>query len=56
MDSKNNVFVCEDDHLLATIGLEDIVIVRSADATLVCHRNEVQKIKDLVGKLDDRYL
>ena len=42
--------------MLATIGLEDIVIVRSADATLVCHKNDVQKIKDLVGKLDERYL
>ena len=56
VDSKNNVLVCEDDHLLATIGLENIVIVRSADATLVCHKNDVQKIKDLVGKLDERYL
>ena len=42
--------------MLATIGLEDIVIIRSADATLVCHKNDVQKIKDLVSKLDDRYL
>ena len=56
VDSKNNVLVCEDDHLLATIGLEDIVIVRSADATLVCHKKDVQKIKDLVSKLDEQYL
>ncbi len=56
MDSKNNIFVGEDDHLIATIGLEDVVIVRSENATLVCKRQDVQKIKDLVGKLDEDYL
>ena len=55
IDCKNNIFVSEDDHLLAAIGLEDIVIVRSADATLVCRKQDVQRIKDLVGKLADKH-
>ncbi len=56
LDSKNNVFVSEGDHLLTAIGLEDMVIVRSNDATLVCHKKDVQKIRDLVGKLSEEYL
>ncbi len=56
LDSNNNVFVSEDDHLLAAIGLKDIVVVHSHDATLICRKKDVQKIKDLVGRLHDRYL
>ena len=55
IDCKNNIFVSEDNHLLAAIGLEDIVIVRSADATLVCRKQDVQRIKDLVEKLAEKH-
>jgi mannose-1-phosphate guanylyltransferase len=34
--------------LIATIGLEDVVIVDSADALLVCARDKVQDIKKVV--------
>lgn len=56
LDSRDNIYVGEDDHLIATIGLKDCVIVRSADATLICHKDHVQKIKDLVGQLDNAHL
>ncbi len=56
LDSNNNVFVSEDDHLLAAVGLNDIVVVHSRDATLICRKEDVQKIKDLVGQLHERYL
>ena len=56
LDSSNNVFVSEDDHLLAAVGLKDIVVVHSRDATLICRKKDVQRIKDLVGRLHDRYL
>ena len=56
LDSTNNVFVSDDDHLLAAVGLKDIVVVHSRDATLICHKKDVQKIKDLAGQLHDRYL
>ncbi len=50
----------DDDHLIATIGVEDLVIVHSADATLVCKRSEAQAIRQLVAalqaELGDRYL
>lgn len=36
---------------MATIGLQEVVVVDSADATLVCHRNRVQQVKDLVAEL-----
>ncbi len=52
LSSKNNILVAEGDHLIATIGVEDLVIIHSPDATLVCHQDQVQRIKDLVAQLD----
>lgn len=53
--SHNNIVVAEDDHLIALVGVEDLVVVRSADATLVCHRDHVHRIKDLVAGLEADY-
>jgi mannose-1-phosphate guanylyltransferase/mannose-6-phosphate isomerase len=39
------------DRLVATIGLEEMVVVDTADATLVCPRSRVQEVKDLVAEL-----
>ncbi len=55
MSSDGNILVAEGDHLIATIGVSDLVIVHSADATLVCHKDEIQRIKDMVGQLDKAY-
>ena len=55
LDSKNNVIVSEDDdHLLALIGLEDIVVVHSPEATLICHKSQAQAVKDLVARLEQQ--
>ncbi|HUN81049.1 MAG TPA: sugar phosphate nucleotidyltransferase [Phycisphaerae bacterium] len=51
LDSSNNIIVSEGGHLIATIGVDDLVIVHSEDATLICRRDQVDKIKDLVGRL-----
>ena len=37
--------------LIALIGLEDIVVVETDDAILVGHRERIQHVKDLVGRL-----
>ena len=36
---------------LAAIGLKDMVVVQTRDATLVCDKNQVQKVKDVVDIL-----
>jgi mannose-1-phosphate guanylyltransferase len=52
LDGEKNILVSEDDHLVATIGVDDLVVVHSPDATLICRRDQVDKIKDLVANLD----
>ena len=49
LDSKNNIIVTEDKgHLIAVIGLENMVVAHSPDATLVCHVDETQRLKELL--------
>ena len=32
-------------------AMYDLIVVRTPDALLICHRHDAEKIKDLVGKL-----
>jgi mannose-1-phosphate guanylyltransferase len=49
LDCKNSIIVTEDeDHLIAAIGLDNMVVAHSPDATLVCHIDQTHRLKDLV--------
>lgn len=55
-DSRNVIAVCEDDgHLIATLGMDDVIVVRSPDATLICRRDQSHALKDLVNRIKDTY-
>jgi len=43
-----NCLIRAENKLVATIGVKDIVVVETKDAVLVAHRDQVQKVKDLV--------
>lgn len=51
-DSRSNIVVSEGDHLIAALGVNDLVIVYSPDATLVCHKDKLDGIKDLVARIE----
>jgi mannose-1-phosphate guanylyltransferase len=49
LDSSNNIIITEDeDHLIAVIGLKNMVVAHSPDATLVCPKDEAQRLKELL--------
>lgn len=51
-DTKNTlVFSKDSKKLIATIGVDDLVIVDTDDALLVCRRDEVQKVRQIVNSL-----
>jgi len=52
IDSRNNLII--GDSLIATIGIENAIIVDSGDAILVCSREESQKVRDVVKLLKKR--
>jgi mannose-1-phosphate guanylyltransferase len=47
------LYTTNGDDLIATIGLEDVVVVRTAEVTLVVHKDRTQDIKKLVQHLKD---
>ena len=55
-DSDDNIIVSNDpEHLIATIGVNDMIIVHTRDATMICPKPEAQRVKDLVGRVKERY-
>jgi mannose-1-phosphate guanylyltransferase len=51
LDAHGNILVSEFDHLIAAVGVEDLIVIHSPDATLICRRNDAQRIKELVEQL-----
>lgn len=49
--TKNCVIVGESDSLVATVGVEDLLIIQDGDAILVAHRNDEGTVKNLVDLL-----
>ena len=46
--TKNSI-IQGNEKLIATIGLEDIVIVDTDDVTLICHKNNTQEVKEVIN-------
>lgn len=56
VDSADSIVISEDpEHLVVTLGVRDLVVVHSADATLVCHREHVQQIKELAERRREHF-
>ncbi len=47
-------YVHAPDRIVATVGVEDLVIVDTPDAVLIAHRDQVQRVKEVVGELKSR--
>ena len=54
MDSKNS-FMYSSSKLVATIGLEDTVVVETEDAILACKRDRVQDVKQVFETLKEQH-
>jgi mannose-1-phosphate guanylyltransferase len=55
VDSSGSVVVSEDEHLIALLGVRDVVVVRSGDATLICHTSQVERLKELAAERQARF-
>jgi mannose-1-phosphate guanylyltransferase len=54
IDTKNTIILGRK-KLIATIGIEDLIIVDTDDVILICDKNESQKVKDMIQKLKDTH-
>jgi mannose-1-phosphate guanylyltransferase/mannose-6-phosphate isomerase len=51
VDTRNSVLRSHERHLLATVGVDDLIVVTTPDATLVAHRDAAQDVKKIVEQL-----
>ena len=60
MNAKNNFFYSESKKLIAAIDVDNIILVETNDAILICKKDSSQRVKEVVDKLRhkemDKYL
>ncbi len=50
-EQTKNTYVHADSRLVATVGIENLVIIETKDAVLVAHKDNVQDVKKIVDQL-----
>lgn len=55
LDSSDNIIFSEEGKLVATIGLDDTIVIDNKDALLICKKDQSQKVKQVVQTLKDRH-
>ena len=52
IDTQGCIIRTTDDHLIATLGLRNLVIVHTGDITLVADAAQAERIKEIIGQLE----
>ena len=56
LETKRTLVASNDpNHLIATIGCNDLIVIHTPDATLVCQKNHAESIKDLQKLVADTF-
>jgi mannose-1-phosphate guanylyltransferase len=53
LESSNNIVFNADNSRIALLGVHNLIVVRTADAILICHRHQAEKIKNLLGHVPE---
>src|SRR5205809_1283952 len=51
LDSTDNIIFNDGETTIALLGVHNLIVVRTGDAILICHRQQAEKIKNVVGTL-----
>jgi mannose-1-phosphate guanylyltransferase len=55
MDSHKTLILAGENKLVVGIGLDDLIIVDTPDALLVCHREQAQRVRQVIDRLKDSH-
>ena len=56
LDSDDNIIVSSDpDHLVSLVGVSDMIVVHTKDATMVMPKSESERVKELVGNIKTKF-
>src|SRR5439155_25807185 len=53
LESSNNIVFNPEGARIALLGVHNLIVVRTPDAILICHRHQAEKIKNLLGHLPE---
>ena len=51
IDTKRSLAYAPENKLVAVLGMEDVIVVDTGDALLVCPKSRSQEVKKIVEKL-----
>lgn len=51
VDAKNCVIVNDTDKIITAVGVSDLVIVQTGDATMICRKADSQRVREIVKQL-----
>jgi mannose-1-phosphate guanylyltransferase len=54
IDTHGSIIRTTNDHLVATVGVKDLIVVHTPDATLVANRHDEESIRKIVKILEER--
>lgn len=56
IDTRGTIAASNDpNHLITTIGCDNLIIIHTPDATLVCHKDHAENIKDMHKQVGERF-
>jgi mannose-1-phosphate guanylyltransferase len=53
LETHNSLVFSSEKKLVVTIGVDDLIIIDSANALLVCHRNQAQQVRQVIANLKE---
>ncbi len=54
LNTQGNIIIGDNEHLITTINVSDLIIVNTKDVTLVCNKNNAEDIKKLTDLLKEK--
>ena len=51
LDARENIVFSDRPGAITLLGVSDLIVVQTADATLICNRHEAERIKQLTAKV-----
>ena len=54
LDASGNLTFSEDGHCITLLGVKDLIVVQSGDATMVCHKDKAQQVKALAQAVGEQ--
>lgn len=56
LDTHNCIVFGSEDHVVATLGIDDLIVVHTPDATLICPKSRAEEVRRIVKQLEERGL